>query len=46
MVPMVEPPTVSILAWRRQPEEERDAEAIRTFTYYLAQTLERWRQIM
>jgi hypothetical protein len=46
MVPMVEPPTVKILAWRRQKEEERDVIAIRAFTYELAQTLKKWCQVL
>jgi hypothetical protein len=46
MVAMVEPPTAKILAWRRQPEEERDVDAIRAFTYELAKTLKKWGQIM
>ncbi|NLE74724.1 MAG: cellulase family glycosylhydrolase [Actinobacteria bacterium] len=46
MVPMVVPPTARIQAWRDHPEEERDIEAIREFTYELAQTLKRWCQIM
>ncbi|NLE74725.1 MAG: cellulase family glycosylhydrolase, partial [Actinobacteria bacterium] len=46
MVPMVVPPTARIQAWRDQPEEERDIEAIRTFTYELAQALKKWCQIL
>jgi len=46
MVPMVDAPTVRILAWRQQPEEERDVEAIRAFTWDLGQTLKKWCQIM
>lgn len=46
MVPMIDPPTVKILAWRKQPEEERDVRAIRAFTYDLAQTLKKWCEVM
>jgi hypothetical protein len=46
MVPMIDAPTVRILAWRRQPEAERDREAIRAFTYDLAQTLKRYSQVL
>ena len=45
MVPMIEPPTVTIMAWRQQPEEDRDTSAIRAFTYDLAQTPKRYCQI-
>jgi len=46
MVPMYEPPTMSILAWRRQAEEERDSHAIREFAYALIQTLKKSCQII
>jgi hypothetical protein len=46
MVPMYEPPTAKILAWRQQPEEERDIDAIRAFAWDLAQTLKKWCQIL
>jgi hypothetical protein len=36
MVPMIDPPSVKILAWRQQNEEDRDVQAIRTFAYELA----------
>ncbi len=46
MVPMIDPPSARILAWRGQPEEERDGEAIRAFTYELAQVLKRCTQVL
>ena len=46
MVPMIDAPTARILAWRRQPEAERDREAIRAFTYDLAQLLKKYSQIL
>lgn len=46
MVPMIEAPTVKILAWRHQPEEARDIAEIRAFTWDLAQTLKKWCQIL
>ena len=46
MVPMVDLPTARILAWRRQPEAERDVEAIRGFSYDLAQLLKKYSQIL
>jgi hypothetical protein len=46
MVPMIDPPSARILAWRGQPEEERDGEAIRAFTYDLAQVLKRCTQVL
>ncbi len=45
MAPMYEPPTARINEWRKQPEEERDVEAIRAFAYELAQTLKEYCQI-
>lgn len=39
LVPMCEPPTMRILQWRSQPEEERDVDAIRVFAYDLARLL-------
>jgi len=41
MVPMYDPPSARILAWRRQPEAERDLDAISSFTYDLAMTLKK-----
>lgn len=41
MVPMYEPPTAKIRAWRAIPEKERDVETIRKFTYELGLTLKR-----
>lgn len=46
MVPMIDAPTVRILAWRRQAEEERDYDAIRAFTYDLAKLLKTYCQIL
>jgi hypothetical protein len=46
MVPMIDPPSARILAWRGQPEEERDGEAIRAFAYELAQVLKRCTQVL
>ncbi len=46
MVPMYAPPSVKILAWRRQPEEERDQDAIRSFAYDLALTLKKYCRIL
>jgi hypothetical protein len=46
MVPMIDAPTVRILAWRGQPEAERDRDAIRAFTYDLAQLLKRRSQLL
>ena len=45
MVPMFEPPTLTILAWRRQKEEDRDIQATRNFAYDLILTLKRYCQI-
>lgn len=45
MVPMYDPPTARINEWRKQPEEERDLEAIRAFAYRLAQTLKKYCQV-
>jgi len=42
MVPMYEPPTAKIKAWREQAEEERDEDAIRKFAYELGLTLKKW----
>lgn len=41
LVPMFEPPTAKIKAWRNMPEKDRDVEAIRTFAYDLAMTLKK-----
>jgi len=46
MVAMVDAPTARIEAWRKQPEGERDREAIRAFTYDLAQTLKKYCQVL
>jgi hypothetical protein len=46
MVPMIDAPTVKIRAWRQQEEEKRDREAIRAFTYDLAQLLKKYCQIL
>jgi hypothetical protein len=46
LVPMVEPPTAKILAWRQQSEEQRDIEAIRAFAYDLARKLKESCQIL
>ncbi len=35
MVPMIDPPSVKIKAWRAMDEKDRDVSAIRTFTYEL-----------
>lgn len=35
MVPMDVPPSARILHWRKQPENQRDSDAIRAFTYQL-----------
>ena len=45
MVPMCDPPTARIKAWRAQKESERDVQAIRKFTYELGQTLKEKCQI-
>jgi hypothetical protein len=39
LVPTVDPPSARILAWRRQPEAERDVDTMRSFAYDLAMTL-------
>jgi hypothetical protein len=41
MVPMREPPTAKIQAWRSQPAAQRDQAAIRKFALELGQTLEK-----
>jgi len=46
MVPMYEPPTAKIMAWRQQDEEDRDVDAIRAFAYELAQTLKKYCRIL
>ena len=46
MVRLIDPPTVKILAGRKQPEAERDVRASRAFTYDLAQTLKKWCEVM
>jgi hypothetical protein len=46
MVPMVEPPTAQILAWRQQSEGQRDVQAIRAFTYELALKLKECCQVL
>jgi hypothetical protein len=46
MVPMYDPPTARILAWRQLPEAERDMDAIRSFTYDLAVTLKKCCKIL
>lgn len=45
MVPMCDPPTVKIRAWRKQKEEERDVQAIRNFTFELGEILKQKCQI-
>ena len=45
MVPMYEPPTMTIQAWRDQKEEDRDVRAIRDFAYELIRTLKKYCQI-
>ena len=45
MVPMYDPPTARIKAWRAQKESERDVQAIRKFTYELGQMLKEKCQI-
>lgn len=45
MVPMYEPPTAKIRAWREQDEEDRDLEAIREFAYELGLELKRYCRI-
>ena len=37
MVPMWDAPSARIACWRRQPEEERDVQAIKRFAYEMAQ---------
>ena len=46
MIPMHEPPTAKIKAWRRQPPAERDEQAIRAFAFQLGQQLKQWCQIL
>ena len=46
MVPMFDPPRVQIETWRKMPEEKRDRDAIRAFTYDLAMQLKKFSQIM
>jgi hypothetical protein len=46
MIPMIEPPTVKILAWRQQNEDDRDVQAIRAFTYELALKLKESCQVL
>ena len=41
MVPMYDPPTAKIRAWREMDEQDRDAEAIRDFAYELGLTLKK-----
>lgn len=41
MVPMDVPPSAKILYWRRQPENQRDRDAIRAFTYRLGLKLKK-----
>jgi hypothetical protein len=45
MVPMIDPPTARIQYWREQPEDKRDREAIRSFTYELGLTLKKYCQL-
>ena len=45
MVPMYDPPTAKIRAWRSQKEEERDEDAIRAFAYDLGLTLKKYCKI-
>lgn len=45
MVPMYEPPTAKIRAWREQAEEDRDADAIRAFAYELGLRLKKYCKI-
>ncbi|MDE5740066.1 MAG: glycoside hydrolase family 5 protein [Bacteroidaceae bacterium] len=45
MIPMHDLPTAQIAAWRKQPANERDAQAIRRFTYDLAQKLKSYCQL-
>lgn len=45
MVPMYEPPTAKIQTWRSMLEQDRDAEAIRTFAYELGLTLKKYCRI-
>ena len=46
MVPMCDPPTARIQAWRAMDEKDRDAEAIRAFAYELAVTLKKCCKIL
>ena len=46
MVAMIDAPTAQILAWRQQKEEDRDVDAMRIFTYDLAQLLKKHCQIL
>jgi hypothetical protein len=45
MVPMIDPPSVKIKAWRAMDEKDRDVSAIRTFTYELGLQLKKNCQI-
>jgi len=42
---MYEAPTAKIQTWRAMPEQDRDAEAIRTFAYELGLTLKKYCRI-
>ena len=46
MVPMYDPPTARIRAWRAMDEKDRDAEAIRAFAYELGVTLKKCCKIL
>jgi len=45
LIPMYEPPTAKIQTWRAMPEQDRDAEAIRTFAYELGLILKKYCRI-
>ena len=45
MVPMDDMPSAKILAWKAQPDKERDIHAIRAYAYELAKILEEKCQI-
>jgi len=46
MVPMYDPPTAKIRAWRAIDEKYRDADAIRVFAYELGLTLKKYCNIL
>jgi hypothetical protein len=46
MVPMYDPPTAKIRAWRAMDEKDRYADAIRSFAYELGVTLKKCCKIL